>query len=68
LLGRLHPAGVVIAAVLFGGLTVGADTMSRTAGIDISLIDVIAGLIILLVMAGQLLARKVGMVWTASST
>jgi ABC-type uncharacterized transport system permease subunit len=68
LLGRLHPAGVVIAAVLFGGLTVGADTMSRTAGIDISLIDVIAGLIILLVMAGQLLARKVGMVWKASST
>jgi simple sugar transport system permease protein len=68
LLGRLHPVGVIIAAILFGGLTVGADTMSRTAGIDIALIDMIAGLIILLVIAGQLLARKVGMVWKASST
>jgi ABC-type uncharacterized transport system permease subunit len=58
LLGGLHPAGVIISAILFGGLTVGADTMSRIAGIDIALVDVIAGLIILFVTAGQLIARK----------
>jgi hypothetical protein len=32
--------------------------MSRIAGIDIALVDVIAGLIILFVTAGQLIARK----------
>ncbi len=66
LLGRLHPVGVIISAILFGGLTVGADTMSRTAGIDIALVDVIAGLIILFVMAGELITRKARGSWKMS--
>ncbi len=59
LLARLRPEATAIVAILFGGLTVGADAMSRVAGIDIALVDVIGGLIILFVIAGQLLTRKV---------
>jgi len=66
LLGGLHPVGVLIVAILFGGLTIGADTMSRTAGIDIALVDVIAGLIILFVMAGQFITRKARGAWRIS--
>jgi ABC-type uncharacterized transport system permease subunit len=53
LLARLEPVAVIVMSVLYGGLSVGADTMSRTAGIDIALVEVITGLIVLFVIAGQ---------------
>jgi ABC-type uncharacterized transport system permease subunit len=63
LLAGLHPLGVIVVAILFGGLTVGADTMSRTAGIDISLVTVISGLIVLFVIAGQQIMRNWRPTW-----
>jgi ABC-type uncharacterized transport system permease subunit len=66
LLGRLDPIAVIVMSVLYGGLTVGADTMSRTAGIDIALVEVITGLIVLFVIAGQhIKGRKMSWILSA---
>ncbi|MGD0707700.1 MAG: ABC transporter permease [Anaerolineaceae bacterium] len=51
LLGNSHPLGVVLAALLFGFLTSGATRMQSMAGIPISIISVIQGLVIIFVAA-----------------
>jgi ABC-type uncharacterized transport system permease subunit len=58
LLGRLHPLGVVLAAILFGGLIVGTDAMTRAVQVPGSIVFVIQGVIILFALAGELLARR----------
>lgn len=60
LLGRLHPGGVVLAALLFGGLLVGADAMQRVAAVPASLVQVIIGLILLFVLGGDFLINRKG--------
>ncbi|NMC30868.1 MAG: ABC transporter permease [Veillonellaceae bacterium] len=55
LLGKLHPAGVVIAALFFGALRVGANMMQRTVQVPASLVFVIQGLVILFVLMDSLL-------------
>jgi len=50
LLGKLHPAGVVIASLFFGALRVGANMMQRTVQVPASLVFVIQGLVILFVL------------------
>jgi general nucleoside transport system permease protein len=51
LLGRLHPAGVLAAALFFGGLTAGCNQMQRTVGITFHVAYVIqAALVLLLVL------------------
>ncbi|TWH52059.1 ABC transporter permease [Sporomusa sp. KB1] len=57
LLGKLHPAGVVIAALFFGALRVGANMMQRTAQVPASLVFVIQGLVILFVLMDALLRQ-----------
>jgi ABC-type uncharacterized transport system permease subunit len=46
LLGRLHPGGVVLAAVLFGALQAGSNSMQRVAGISSVLVSIIQATVI----------------------
>lgn len=50
LLGGLHPAGVTVAALFFGALRTGANTMQRTLQVPVSLVNIIQGLVILFVL------------------
>lgn len=54
LLGRLEPAGVVAAGLLFGGLEAGAGAMQRDAGIPAVAVQVVEAVVILtMVVAGR---------------
>ena len=55
LLGKSHPFGVVIAALLFGFLRSGATRMQSMAGIPIDIISVIQGLIIIFIAAPDII-------------
>lgn len=55
LLARLNPLAVVPTAVLYGGMTVGADAMQRGTGIPSSIALILQSLIVLLVLASDLL-------------
>jgi ABC-type uncharacterized transport system permease subunit len=55
LLGKTHPVGVVIAALFFGALRVGANMMQRTVQVPASLVFVIQGLVILFVLMDELI-------------
>jgi general nucleoside transport system permease protein len=57
LLGRSHPVGILLAAILLGGMRAGAPNMQITADIPIEIIDVIQGLI-LLFLAAELMIRR----------
>jgi simple sugar transport system permease protein len=57
LLGRAHPVGILLAAILLGGMRAGAPAMQITADIPIEIIDVIQGLI-LLFLAAELIIRR----------
>ncbi|MBU6278016.1 MAG: ABC transporter permease [Actinomycetales bacterium] len=56
LLGRSNPWGVVLAALLFGGLRAGGQEMQASANVGIDLISVIQALIIIFVAAPALIA------------
>ena len=51
LLGKSHPFGVVLAALLFGFLRSGATRMQSMAGIPIDIISIIQGLVIIFIAA-----------------
>ena len=51
LLGKSHPFGVVVAAILFGFMRGGATRMQSMAGIPIDIISVIQGFVIIFVAA-----------------
>jgi simple sugar transport system permease protein len=51
LLGRLHPAGVILAALLFGALEAGSSAMQRAAGVSSVLVSVIQATVILSLIA-----------------
>ncbi len=55
LLGKLHPAGVVIASLLYAGMEVGADAMQRRAGLPSSVIFIVQSLIVLFILASDIL-------------
>jgi simple sugar transport system permease protein len=54
LLGKTHPLGVVLAAILFGGMRNGASYMQFLAQIPVDVISLIQGLILLFVAADQI--------------
>ena len=51
LLGKSHPFGVVLAALLFGFLRSGATRMQSIAGVPIDIISIIQGLVIIFIAA-----------------
>jgi ABC-type uncharacterized transport system permease subunit len=53
LLGRLNPGGIVLAALFFGGLTAGSETMESQAGISHNLVYVIQAIALLVLLAFQ---------------
>ena len=55
LLGKSHPAGVVIAALLFGFLRSGATRMQSMAGVPIDIISIIQGLVIIFIAAPDII-------------
>lgn len=58
LLGSLHPLGLIPAAILFGGLLVGANEMQRAVQVPSSLINAILGLVVLFVSGSALWSRR----------
>jgi simple sugar transport system permease protein len=60
LLGRNHPAGVVLGALLFGGLAAGAQEMQFATDVPLQLATVIGAIILLLVTATKLVELIVG--------
>ncbi len=62
MLAGLHPAGVVAASIFVAGVLVGADSMSRAAGVPSYLADVMVATSLLSVLVGGwLLQRRI--VW-----
>jgi simple sugar transport system permease protein len=55
LLAELNPIAVIPTALLYGGMTVGADAMQRRAGIPSSITFILQSLIVLLVLASSML-------------
>lgn len=55
LLGKSHPLGVVLAALLFGVLRGGATSMQSLAGIPIHIISVIQGMVIIFIAAPDII-------------
>jgi simple sugar transport system permease protein len=57
LLGKSHPLGVVLSALLFGALRSGATEMQSMAGIPIDIISIIQGLVIIFIAAPEIIRR-----------
>ena len=57
LLAQLNPLAVLPTALLYGGMSVGADAMQRRANIPSSIIYILQSLIVLFVLASSLLRR-----------
>lgn len=55
LLARLDPLAVIPAAILYAGMSVGADAMQRRANVPSSITAILESLIVLLVLASDLL-------------
>ena len=60
LLGRNHPAGVVLGALLFGVLTSGAQEMQFATDVPLQLASVLGAVILLLVTATKLVELIIG--------
>ncbi|MDP8947793.1 MAG: ABC transporter permease [Actinomycetota bacterium] len=60
LLGRNHPVGVVLGALLFGGLFSGAQEMQFATDVPLQLANVLLAVILLLVTATKLVELIVG--------
>ncbi len=63
LLGRLHPAGVVISAIVFASLEIGAGFMQRTTGIPSSLVSVIESMMVIFILGSEILEKKLIRLW-----
>ncbi len=63
LLGRLHPAGVVISAIAFASLEIGAGFMQRTTGIPSSLVSVIESMMVIFILGSEILEKKLIRLW-----
>lgn len=57
LLGRMHPVGVAVAAVLFAALIIGAESMHVVSKLPNTLADAIQAVIVLSVLASDALVR-----------
>lgn len=68
LLGRSHPVGILLAALLFGAMRAGSGLMQVRAGIPVQMVDVLQGVILFFLAADVILrwlfrirARGVGL-------
>ncbi len=66
LIGRLHPVGVVFAAILFGALRSGGMVMTRATGVPLDIINMLQALVVILIAAPKLiryLLKRGGFKW-----
>ena len=62
LLGKLEPIGVLFAGIFLGALLVGADAMQRAAGVPVTVVYILEGLIMLFLVGGErALSRYMGL-------
>ncbi|MFS8779917.1 hypothetical protein NW816_04870 [Synechococcus sp. W55.1] len=59
-MGQLQPVGVLVAAFLFSALSIGAEALQVRMQIPAAVAQVIQALVVLLVLAGDALARHRG--------
>lgn len=57
LLGRSHPVGVMLAALLFGAMRAGAGLMQIQAGVPAQLVDLLQAVILLFLVASPVIRR-----------
>jgi ABC-type uncharacterized transport system permease subunit len=57
LLGRLHPAGVIIASIFFGALVNGSLAMQIATGVPVALVGAIQGITLIFLLTAEVLAR-----------
>ena len=57
MLANLHPLGVIVAAIFFGGLVNGSLGMQITTGVPVSIIYVIQAVVLLFLLAAQVISR-----------
>ncbi len=57
LLGKGHPFGIILAALLFAGLLVGGSNMQQDLGVPVALVSIIQAFVVLFVVAGETLQR-----------
>lgn len=57
LFGKLHPLGLIPAAIFFGGLMEGGNKMQRSMQVPSALIDTLLGLIVLFVVSAEIWSR-----------
>lgn len=55
LLGRNHPAGIVFAGLLFGGLKAGAQEMQAATNVPVDMIQIVQALIVVFIAAPALI-------------
>jgi general nucleoside transport system permease protein len=58
LLGRMHPVGVLIAAVFFSALTIGAQSMHVVYQLPVTLAGAVQAVVVLCVLAADALAHR----------
>jgi ABC-type uncharacterized transport system permease subunit len=58
LFGGLHPIGTIPAAILFGALLVGANSLQRTVQVPSAFVTTLDGLIVVFVVASQIWAQR----------
>jgi general nucleoside transport system permease protein len=58
LFGGLHPVGTIPAAILFGALLVGANSLQRTVQVPSAFVTTLDGLIVVFVVASQIWAQR----------
>ncbi len=58
LLGQMHPVGVLIAAVLFAALMMGAQALNISLQVPVAVAGVLQALLVLGVLAGSAIAQK----------
>jgi simple sugar transport system permease protein len=57
LLGRSHPVGIMLAALLFGGMRAGSGLMQIKAGVPDDLVDLLEAIILLFLVASPVIRR-----------
>ena len=68
LFGNLHPVGTIPAAILFGALLVGANSLQRTVQVPSAFVTTLDGLIVVFVVASQIWIRRRGIRRLAAET
>jgi simple sugar transport system permease protein len=57
LLGKAHPVGIVLAAILFGIMRAGSGLMQISAGVPVEIVDVLQAVILLFLTADVIIRR-----------